>query len=186
MTVVAPGPVVAKASAAKAEQQVAYEPRPSENAAAAGVLNDRTIPTPFLPYIDPIRLRAAISNQGQGHEAGALATLLPTIRQVTHQWNWDRPAQNAAAVSLQAAIYQNPIARNVGGPWHVRWATQSHSISEVLDRDTNARSVATAVLPDGRWPPRCWPMGGWSRSPAASTARCGCGTWLPAPRPASR
>src|SRR5687768_5896627 len=103
----------------------------AEHAAEGGVLTDHTVPDSILPYIDPVRLRAAARGIMPGQQTESLP-LLPVIRQVSHQWDFACPAHNAAAMSLHAALAQRPLTRPVGGIWHVRWASRPTSGSEIL------------------------------------------------------
>ncbi|MFC3383642.1 WD40 repeat domain-containing protein [Couchioplanes azureus] len=125
----------------------------AEHAAAGGVLDDRTIPEAFLPYLDPVRLRAAAARPPSTLSLRPHLPQLPTIRQVTHEWQWDRPAHNATVLALRVALRGRPFDQPIGGAWQVRWAVafQEDPSCETLVRNVDmVFGLATAVFPDGR------------------------------------
>lgn len=118
----------------------------AEHALAGGVLD--TLPVPFLPYLDLARLRAAIGvYPGRGHLEENVPWL-PVIRRVTHLWNWDHPASNAAAIEMWAALAGARLPqRRVGGSWRVLWAAGPPDNGSVLGRhDEQVWAAATADL----------------------------------------
>ncbi|VVJ19598.1 Uncharacterised protein [Amycolatopsis camponoti] len=120
----------------------------AEHAAFGGILNEHIIPNAFLPYLDPVVLRAAASTSAQKHPVHL--PLLPAIRATSHLWDWSQPSANAVALSLEAALDQKLADHPIGGPWRVAWASQQTSASEIRTKLTHAENLATAELPDGR------------------------------------
>jgi WD40 repeat protein len=109
----------------------------AEHALVGGVLEER-IPVPFLPYLDLSRLRALVTASPARRELERTVSWLPVLWQVAHLWNWDRPAHNAAAIEMWAAL--NGVALQgaakepgpVGGAWRVLWAVRPPDASSVL------------------------------------------------------
>jgi len=106
----------------------------AEHALAGGVLDEQHLPTPFLPYLDLARLRAVVDASPARRRLHEALPLLPVVRQVTHLWDWSRPARNAAAIEMWAALSRTELRGPVGGPWQVRWAVRPPDTSDVLGR----------------------------------------------------
>ena len=124
-----------------------------EHAHAGGVLNDETLPIPFLPYIDVVRLRELETDPTHSHlgPIGALS-LMPLLRKVSHRWDWDHPGANAAAIELWSASSGRQVSiPRADQAWHVRWATSNPDESEFLGGHGDAVfALAAGQLPDGR------------------------------------
>jgi WD40 repeat protein len=121
----------------------------SEHALAGGVL-EQYLPVPFLPYLDIARLATAVGGLAGRRELEEAIPWLPLLRRVTHLWDWERPARNAAAIEMWAALAEVTLLATPGGPWQVRWAAQPLDLSTVLGRQQeNVRAVAVAGLPEG-------------------------------------
>ena len=135
-----------------------------EHAHAGGVLNDQTIPTAFLPYLDPGRLRQLTETAPDANAASSTLKHLPAIRRASHIWDWRQPSFNAAALSMEAALVGTPIGSPVpDGGWNVHWASASADSSEVVGR--HAGRVFAAA-------PGRSPTGGSPQSPVGMTAWC--------------
>jgi WD40 repeat protein len=118
----------------------------AEHALAGGVLGQ--LPISFLPYLDLARLRAAIGVSAARRHLEEDVPWLPVIRQVTHLWDWDRPADNAAAIEMWAALTGTKLLQGqVGGSWRVRWAAGPPDNGSMLGRhDQEVSATATADL----------------------------------------
>jgi WD40 repeat protein len=126
--------------------------RLAEHALAGGVL-DECVPPRLLPYLDLARLRRAVGASPERRQLEETIPWLPVIRQATHLWDWDRPARNAAAITMWAELNEPGLlgppeeAGPVGGPWQVDWAVRPLDLSDVLGHhDEIVRAVATAQL----------------------------------------
>lgn len=106
----------------------------AEHALAGGVFDEQHLPIAFLPYLDLACLRAVVSASPARRRLDEELPLLPVVRQVTHLWDWSRPARNAAAIEMWAALARTRLRSPAGGPWQVRWAVQPPDTSAVLDR----------------------------------------------------
>ncbi|GIG59269.1 hypothetical protein Lfu02_36410 [Longispora fulva] len=123
----------------------------AEHAHAGGVLTDQVIPDQLLPYVDVVALRR-IAEESPVGRAGRGLSLLSVIRKVSHQWDWESPGHNAAALEMWAAVdgivLPDALAK---GSWRVRWASPSRDSGEIIARGAAPVSVvAAATLPDGR------------------------------------
>jgi WD40 repeat protein len=117
----------------------------AEHALAGGVLGQ--LPVPFLPYLDLAGLRAAIGVSAARRDLEESVPWLPLMRQVTHLWDWNQPARNAAAIEMWAALTRTSLPVRVGGPWQVRWAAGPPDNGILLGRhDHEVSSTATADL----------------------------------------
>lgn len=117
----------------------------AEHALDGGVLG--RLPIPFLPYLDLGGLRAAIGVSTNRRDLEGSVPWLPLMRQVTHLWDWESPARNAAAIEMWAALTGTRLSEPVGGPWRVRWAAGPPDNGIVLGRhDHDVSSAATADL----------------------------------------
>ena len=123
-----------------------------EHALDGGVL-DRYVPIPFLPYLDLARLRATAGAFPARRQLEENVPWLPVIRQVTHLWDWNRPARNAAAISMWAALNETRLPGSaaepgpVGGLWRVQWAIKPPDMGNVLGHHKEmVRATATAEL----------------------------------------
>lgn len=120
-----------------------------EHALAGGVLDEQYVPIPFLPYLDLARLRAVVGTSSARRQLDEELAWLPVVRQVTHLWDWSRPARNAAAIEMWAALTGITLPGLVGGPWRVRWAVRPPDTSNVLgSHHGEVWAAATANLPD--------------------------------------
>ena len=133
----------------------------TEHAVAGGVLG-RQMPAAFLPYLDLARLRTALANSPDRRQLGRDLPWLRVVRQVTHLWDWNWPAGNAAAVEMWSALNEISLPREesafrplhagpdpgpVGGPWQVRWAVRPPDASDLLGRHQEiVQAAATAEL----------------------------------------
>jgi len=124
----------------------------AEHALAGGVLEER-IPVPFLPYLDLSRLRALVAASPARRELERTVSWLPVLWQVAHLWDWGRPAHNAAAIEMWAALNGVTLqgaAREpgpVGGVWRVLWAVRPPDASNVLGhQEAIGRAAAMADL----------------------------------------
>ena len=143
----------------------------AEHAAAGRRLNRQVITSQLLPWLDIARLRAIFTTT-QPSELRDIALL---TRSVTHLWDSQRPDRNAVALSLWAAATGTSSAAP-RAQWTTRWTQWRQTPVEILTGHTGrVNAVACTVLPGGQ--------------PVAVTgsamARCGCGTWPPAPPPGS-
>jgi WD40 repeat protein len=125
----------------------------TEHALAGGLLDGGFVPVRFLPYLDLARLRTGLAISRDPHRAGQDLPWLPAVRQITHLWNWNRPAQNAAAIEMWAALTGTLLGEAedpgpVGGRWRVRWAVRPPDASNVLG-EHEVRAAAAAELGDG-------------------------------------
>ena len=126
--------------------------RLAEHALAGGVLDD-CVPPPLLPYLDLARLRTAVGASPARRQLEEKIPWLPVIRQATHLWDWNRPARNAAVITMWAELNEPGLlgrakeAGPVGGPWRVDWAVRPMDLSDVLGHhDEIVQAVATARL----------------------------------------
>jgi len=73
---------------------------------------------------------------------------LPIVREVTHLWDWNRPARNAAAMEMRAALTGMRPPEPVGGPWRVHWAIRptDTSIGVLLKHDGPVWTLAVTEL----------------------------------------
>ena len=121
----------------------------AEHALAGGVL-DEHVPIPFLPYLDLARLRAAVAASPARRQLEAELPWLRVVRQVTHLWDWNRPARNAAAIEMWAALNEVTLPGAakalgpVGGSWRVPWAVRPLGSGSVLGQH-EAAVLATAT-----------------------------------------
>jgi len=127
----------------------------AEHALDGGVL-DKYVPIPFLPYVDLVRFRATVGASPVRRQLDENVSWLPIIRQVTHLWHWNRPAGNAAAISMWAALNEIELPGSaaepgpVGGPWRVQWAIKPPDMGNVLGHHKEiVRATATAELSGG-------------------------------------
>ena len=127
----------------------------AEHALDGGVL-DECVPVPFLPYLDLARLRAAVGASPARRQMEESIPWLPVIRQVTHLWDWNRPARNAGAIAMWAELNEPGLlgpAKEpgpVGGPWQVDWAVRPPDMGNVLGRhEEEVLTAATAELSGG-------------------------------------
>jgi WD40 repeat protein len=127
----------------------------AEHALDGGVL-DKYVPVSFLPYVDLTRLRATAGASPDRRQLEQNVPWLPIIWQVTHLWNWNRPASNAAAIGMWAALNGTELPGSaaepgpVGGPWRVQWAIKPPDMGNVLGHHKEiARATATAELSGG-------------------------------------
>ena len=124
----------------------------AEHALDGGVLGQ--LPVSFLPYLDLAGLRAAIGVSADRRDLEQSVPWLPLMRQVTHLWDWENPARNAAAIEMWAALTETRLpgpvrgpSGPVGGPWRVRWAAGPPDNGIVLGRhDHEVSAAATADL----------------------------------------
>lgn len=117
----------------------------AEHALDGGVLGQ--LPISFLPYLDLAGLRAAIGVSADRRDLEESVSWLPLMRQVTHLWDWENPARNAAAIEMWAALTGTRLPGPVGGPWRMRWAAGPPDNGIVLGRhDHDVSSTATADL----------------------------------------
>jgi len=124
----------------------------AEHALDGGMLGQ--LPISFLPYLDLAGLRAAIGVSADRRDLEESVPWLPLMRQVTHLWDWENPARNAAAIEMWAALtgtrLPGPVrgpSGPVGGPWRVRWAVGPPDNGIVLGRhDHEVSAAATADL----------------------------------------
>ena len=117
----------------------------AEHALAGGVLGQ--LPVPFLPYLDLAGLRAAIGASADRRDLEESVPWLPLMRQVTHLWDWDHPARNAAAIEMWAALTGTTLPGRAGGPWRVLWAAGPPDNGILLGRhDHEVSCAATADL----------------------------------------
>ena len=124
----------------------------AEHALAGGVLEER-VPVPFLPYLDLGRLRALVTASPDRRQLEEDVSWLPVLWQITHLWDWNRPARNAAAIEMWAALNGVTLRGSakepgaVGGPWRVRWAVRPPDASTVLGHPGHVgRAAAMADL----------------------------------------
>ena len=127
----------------------------AEHALDGGVL-DECVPVPFLPYLDLARLRAAVGASPVRRPLEENVPWLPVIRQVTHLWDWDRPARNATAIAMWAELNEPGLlgpAKEpgpVGGAWRVDWAVRPPDLGNVLGHHQGiVLAAATAELSGG-------------------------------------
>jgi WD40 repeat protein len=135
----------------------------TEHAVAGGVLGRLQMPSAFLPYLDLARLRTAVGTSPDRRRLGRDVPWLRVARQVTHLWDWDWPAGNAAAIEMWAALNEITLPREeetafrpphagpdpgpVGGPWQVHWAVRPPDTSDLLGRHEEiVQAAATAEL----------------------------------------
>ena len=148
------------------------------HAARGGGIDDVGQDPGFLLAADPPELIAALDtavSRSARAAAGAYRSALPLIRRPppstppTSDW---RPDADEPKPSPTASM---PTA------WPARGAPGGHpgSCKAHISRSPGTAARCT------RWPWRSWMAGPWS-SPAAVTGRCGCGTWPPATRSATR
>jgi WD40 repeat protein len=116
----------------------------AEHALAGGVLAE-AVPVEFLPYLDLTRLRAALGTSADRRQLEEAVPWLHVLRQVTHLWDWDRPAFNAAAIDMWAALTGARLPGQVGGPWRVRWAVGPPDNGSVLGKHDGEVSVAAVA-----------------------------------------
>jgi WD40 repeat protein len=117
----------------------------AEHALDGGVLGQ--LPIAFLPYLDLAGLRAAIGASADRRDLEESVPWLPLMRQVTHLWDWEDPARNAAAIEMWAALTGTRLPGSAGGPWRVSWAAGPPDNGIVLGRhDHEVSSAATADL----------------------------------------
>ena len=114
-------------------------------------------PVSFLPYLDVGRLRAALGASPARQQLDGSVPWLPIIQQVTHLWDWYRPARNATAIEMWAALNEirlpGPAKEPwpVGGPWRVHWAIQPPDMGNLLGHHAGeVRAVATTELSGGQ------------------------------------
>jgi WD40 repeat protein len=111
-----------------------------EHAAAGGILNDRTVPTALLPFLDVTRLREVASS--------AELPLMPLVRKAAHAWAWEHPGQNAAALRFFATAERFPVpGADLPTPWRVAWA-KSAGASDILARVDAVSCVDATSLDD--------------------------------------
>jgi WD40 repeat protein len=128
----------------------------AEHALAGDILDEGFIPVPFLPYLDLIGLRTAVAASPARHRLDRDVPWLPVLRKITHRWDWNRPARNAAAIEMWAALTRTALLGRaedpgpVGGPWRVRWAVRPPDAGNVLGGHQDAVwATATVELRDG-------------------------------------
>jgi WD40 repeat protein len=128
----------------------------TEHALAGDILDEGFIPVPFLPYLDLAQLRSAVGISPARDRLDRDLPWLPVLRKITHCWDWHRPARNAAAIEMWAALTRTALPGRaedpgpVGGPWRVRWAVRPPDASNVLGGHGDAVwTTATAKLSDG-------------------------------------
>jgi WD40 repeat protein/AcrR family transcriptional regulator len=127
----------------------------AEHALAGDVL-DECVPVHFLPYVDLAALRAAVGASPARRQLDQTIPWLPVLQQISHLWDWYRPARNATAIEMWAVMNEAELSGSgrepgpVGGPWEVRWAIRPPDLGNVLGwhRD-GVLAVATAELSDG-------------------------------------
>jgi WD40 repeat protein len=126
--------------------------RLAEHALAGGVLKECIQPA-LLPYLDLARLRRAVGASPMRRRLEENIPWLTVIRQVTHLWDWSKPARNAAAIAMWAKLNEPDLpgpateAESVGGPWQVDWAVRPLDLGDVLGHHKEiVRAVATAQL----------------------------------------
>ncbi len=122
----------------------------ADHAAAGHILNNRTLTDEFLPYLDLPRLRAATTQQTG--VADRDLPMLPALRRAGHQWDFDQPHANSAAMQMwAAALGQLPPEPGNDVAWQAHWAHWPTGTGEILGRHGSIVSaVAALVLPDGR------------------------------------
>lgn len=117
----------------------------AEHALDGGMLAQ--LPVSFLPYLDVAGLRAAIAASADRRDLEESVPWLPLMRRVTHLWDWEKPARNAAAIEMWAALTGTRLPGPAGGPWRVRWAAGPPDNGIVLGRhDHDVSCTATADL----------------------------------------
>jgi WD40 repeat protein len=119
----------------------------AEHAAAGGVLDDATLPTSCLPYIDVTRLR-------QAYRRNTLAAM-PILRRATHEWDFDRPASNRAALQRWSVLLKQPqfAPPPLPGEPRLHWAHWPVGHGEILAHTRLAAAgvaLVVAAAPDGR------------------------------------
>ena len=123
--------------------------------ALAGDALDECVPVQFLPYLDLAALRVAVGTFPARMQLDQKVTWLPVLQQVSHLWDWYRPARNATAIEMWAMLNDADLPGSgrdpgpVGGPWQVRWAIRPPDMGNVLGRHVDGvLSVAAAELSD--------------------------------------
>jgi len=150
------GDAVHRATVAVGQPVPSYIRRHLAEHAVAGDVLDECLPVPFLPYIDLSRLRAAIGASPARRQLDETVPWLPVVQQVTHLWEWDRPARNATAIEMWAVMDEIGLPGSgrepgpAGGPWRVNWAVRPPDMGNLLGRHKDTvQAAATAELSEG-------------------------------------
>ncbi|MFF9158376.1 WD40 repeat domain-containing protein, partial [Streptomyces sp. NPDC014846] len=119
----------------------------AEHAHAADILDHAILNPRLLPYLDAGRVRIAVGP----HDPHCPPGLWNALRHATHQWDFNRPARNAAALELNAAILAAPLTEpTTATGWRVHWASSNPRQGELLGHHAGVPAIAAVVLPDGR------------------------------------
>ena len=143
------------------------------HAAAGGLIDELSQDPGFLLAASPPRLLDALDTHHQRAGPGSRRRLPPRLAVPADAWTSRARRLHRPGRSLRACPRpRRPRhSRRAHQPWRPLWASwQLHRPHQII---TGHRGPCT----QWRWP--SWRAARWW-SPAAATARCGCGTWPPA------